>query len=107
MEIIVAHEYGLLIGDALRERVLGLLEFLAGSIERTAGSGINFVLKNNHMQALVCTQTGNFEYRDAEKPILQQGVSLLRIRRIGICGTDLHAFEGMQPYFEYPRILGQ
>jgi threonine dehydrogenase-like Zn-dependent dehydrogenase len=26
--------------------------------------------------------------------------------RIGICGTDLHAFEGTQPYFEYPRILG-
>ena len=28
------------------------------------------------------------------------------MRRIGICGTDLHAFEGTQPYFNYPRILG-
>jgi 2-desacetyl-2-hydroxyethyl bacteriochlorophyllide A dehydrogenase len=25
---------------------------------------------------------------------------------MGICGTDLHAFEGTQPFFEYPRILG-
>ena len=25
---------------------------------------------------------------------------------IGICGTDFHAFEGIQPFFAYPRILG-
>jgi 2-desacetyl-2-hydroxyethyl bacteriochlorophyllide A dehydrogenase len=31
---------------------------------------------------------------------------LLRIRRIGVCGTDLHAYEGTQPFFTYPRILG-
>ncbi len=30
----------------------------------------------------------------------------MKIRRIGICGTDLHAYEGTQPYFNYPRILG-
>ena len=34
------------------------------------------------------------------------GQAIIRIRRIGICGTDLHAFEGTQPYFDYPRILG-
>ena len=39
-------------------------------------------------------------------PLLEKGQALLRIRRIGICGTDLHAFEGTQPFFEYPRILG-
>jgi threonine dehydrogenase-like Zn-dependent dehydrogenase len=30
----------------------------------------------------------------------------VRIRRVGICGTDLHAFQGVQPFFSYPRILG-
>ncbi|MDF1740172.1 MAG: zinc-binding alcohol dehydrogenase family protein [Verrucomicrobiales bacterium] len=35
-----------------------------------------------------------------------QGETLLRIRRIGVCGTDIHAFHGRQPFFEYPRILG-
>ena len=30
----------------------------------------------------------------------------VRIRRVGICGTDLKAFKGVQPYFTYPRILG-
>ena len=26
--------------------------------------------------------------------------------RLGVCGTDLHAFAGRQPFFSYPRILG-
>jgi 2-desacetyl-2-hydroxyethyl bacteriochlorophyllide A dehydrogenase len=37
---------------------------------------------------------------------LQKDHVLLKIKRIGICGTDLHAYEGTQPYFNYPRILG-
>lgn len=36
----------------------------------------------------------------------QPGESLVRIKRIGICGTDLHAYKGNQPFFSYPRILG-
>ncbi|KAG4069272.1 hypothetical protein HA402_012125 [Bradysia odoriphaga] len=39
-------------------------------------------------------------------PLLLPGHAIIRIRKIGICGTDLHAFEGTQPYFNYPRILG-
>lgn len=58
------------------------------------------------MKALVCTTPGSFEYKDIAEPVLQKGQALLRIKRIGICGTDLHAFEGTQPFFEYPRILG-
>ncbi|MDO3640880.1 zinc-binding alcohol dehydrogenase family protein [Mucilaginibacter sp. L3T2-6] len=58
------------------------------------------------MKTLVCTTPGHFEYQEADKPILQKGYSIIKIKRVGICGTDLHAFEGTQPYFEYPRILG-
>ena len=32
--------------------------------------------------------------------------ALVRVRRIGVCGTDIHAFNGNQPFFSYPRILG-
>jgi 2-desacetyl-2-hydroxyethyl bacteriochlorophyllide A dehydrogenase len=39
-------------------------------------------------------------------PVLTPGNAIIRITRISICGTDLHAFEGTQPYFNYPRILG-
>ena len=55
---------------------------------------------------MVCTAPRHFEYQEKEKPAPQEGQSLLKIKRIGICGTDLHAFEGSQPYFNYPRVLG-
>ena len=58
------------------------------------------------MKTLVCTTPGHFEYTERDKPLLKKDHSILRIQRIGICGTDLHAFEGTQPYFQYPRVLG-
>ncbi len=58
------------------------------------------------MKTLVCTTPGLFKYVVREKPLLKKDYSILRIQRIGICGTDLHAFEGTQPYFQYPRVLG-
>ncbi|WP_254413408.1 zinc-binding alcohol dehydrogenase family protein [Dyadobacter diqingensis] len=58
------------------------------------------------METLVCTTPGHFAYQQAEKPELTPGHTLIKIKRIGICGTDLHAFEGTQPFFNYPRILG-
>jgi 2-desacetyl-2-hydroxyethyl bacteriochlorophyllide A dehydrogenase len=58
------------------------------------------------MNALVCTKPGLLEYVDKDLPTLKAGHALVEIKNIGICGTDLHAFEGTQPYFNYPRILG-
>ncbi len=58
------------------------------------------------MRILTCTSPGHFEYSDGELPALTKDHSLIKIKRIGICGTDLHAFEGTQPFFNYPRIFG-
>ena len=58
------------------------------------------------MKTLVCTQPGQFDYTTTDYPQEKAGHSILRIKRVGICGTDLHAFEGTQPFFSYPRILG-
>ncbi len=58
------------------------------------------------MQVLFCEKPGEFQYKEVAKPVLLPGQTLLKIRRIGICGTDLHAYEGTQPYFNYPRVLG-
>lgn len=51
-------------------------------------------------------EPGRFEYGTAPMPSPTEGRAIVKIRRIGICGTDLHAYEGTQPYFSYPRILG-
>jgi 2-desacetyl-2-hydroxyethyl bacteriochlorophyllide A dehydrogenase len=58
------------------------------------------------MKTLVCTRPGSLEYKEGIIPAYTDGNTILRIKRIGICGTDLHAFEGTQPYFNYPRIMG-
>jgi 2-desacetyl-2-hydroxyethyl bacteriochlorophyllide A dehydrogenase len=58
------------------------------------------------MNTLVCTTPGSFEYKAMEKPELVKDSAIIKIKRIGICGTDLHAFRGTQPYFSYPRVLG-
>jgi 2-desacetyl-2-hydroxyethyl bacteriochlorophyllide A dehydrogenase len=58
------------------------------------------------METLVCTTPGHFAYQKVQKPLQTAGHTIIRIKRIGICGTDLHAFEGTQPFFNYPRILG-
>jgi 2-desacetyl-2-hydroxyethyl bacteriochlorophyllide A dehydrogenase len=34
------------------------------------------------------------------------GAALVRVRHVGVCGTDTHAWHGRQPFFTFPRILG-
>ncbi|MGH2562933.1 MAG: alcohol dehydrogenase catalytic domain-containing protein, partial [Ginsengibacter sp.] len=58
------------------------------------------------MKTLICTEPGLLQYKDILPPVLQAGHSIIEIRRIGICGTDLHGYKGTQPFFKYPRILG-
>jgi 2-desacetyl-2-hydroxyethyl bacteriochlorophyllide A dehydrogenase len=58
------------------------------------------------MRILTCLKPGEFAYSDIPAPELKSGHAMVKVKRIGICGTDLHAFEGTQPFFNYPRVLG-
>jgi 2-desacetyl-2-hydroxyethyl bacteriochlorophyllide A dehydrogenase len=58
------------------------------------------------MKGFVCTRPGLIETIELPDPIPAAGQAILKIRRVNVCGTDLHAFEGTQPFFNYPRILG-
>ncbi|GIP49654.1 alcohol dehydrogenase [Paenibacillus sp. J53TS2] len=59
------------------------------------------------MKGMICEEIGRFGFRvDMTEPQMGEGEAIVRIRRIGICGTDLHAYRGNQPYFTYPRVLG-
>ncbi len=49
---------------------------------------------------------GHFAAREGPEPVPAAGDAVVRVHRIGVCGTDLHAFAGRQPFFEYPRVLG-
>ena len=58
------------------------------------------------MLQISLAQPGRFVAVEGPEPALGPGEALVRVHRIGICGTDLHAFAGRQPFFNYPRILG-
>lgn len=59
------------------------------------------------VSAIVLEEPGHFNYVSSElNTDLKPGEALLKVHRVGICGTDLHAYAGEQPFFSYPRILG-
>ncbi|MGG4144357.1 zinc-binding alcohol dehydrogenase family protein [Paenibacillus algorifonticola] len=69
------------------------------------------------MKAIVCEQPDRLKLTEQEQPAFGSGSgegtfaagpedAIIRIRRIGICGTDMHAYKGNQPFFQYPRVLG-
>ncbi|MDR8393333.1 zinc-binding alcohol dehydrogenase family protein [Aliifodinibius sp. S!AR15-10] len=59
------------------------------------------------MNTIILQEPGDFKQTQKEFDLnLEPGEALLKVHRIGICGTDLHAYAGEQPFFSYPRILG-
>ena len=64
------------------------------------------VCHNVYMKTLVMTKPGEFAFEDRPMPVPRNDELLFKVLSIGICGTDLHAFEGTQPLFTYPRVVG-
>ena len=58
------------------------------------------------MKVLICDEPGKLSVIDRPEPKPGPGEALVRIRRVGICGTDFHIFQGKHPFLEYPRVMG-
>ena len=58
------------------------------------------------MRSLVCYRPGALAIEERPRPQPGEGEVVVRIRRAGVCGTDLHIFEGSHPFLEYPRVIG-
>jgi L-iditol 2-dehydrogenase len=58
------------------------------------------------MQQAVMTQPGKIEFRQVEKPAVKADEVLIQVRRIGVCGSDIHVFHGLHPYTSYPVVQG-
>lgn len=58
------------------------------------------------MKQAVMTEPGTIEFRQVEKPTLNDNEILMQTRRIGVCGSDIHVFHGMHPYTSYPVVQG-
>jgi L-iditol 2-dehydrogenase len=49
------------------------------------------------MRAAYCTRPGKFEIREVEQPVAAPGEVVIKVRSCGICGSDLHFFQGALP----------
>ena len=58
------------------------------------------------MKAVVITEPGQTETVEIDRPEPGAGDALLRVRLVGLCGSDLKTFCGRNPMVTYPRIPG-
>jgi L-iditol 2-dehydrogenase len=58
------------------------------------------------MLQAVMIEPGKIEIRDVDKPIPKDDQVLVRMKRIGVCGSDIHVYHGMHPYTGYPVVQG-
>ncbi|MCC7176384.1 MAG: alcohol dehydrogenase catalytic domain-containing protein [Bryobacterales bacterium] len=52
------------------------------------------------------TSPGVIRFDDVPVPVPAPDQVLLRVRRIGVCGSDIHVWHGRHPYTSYPVVQG-
>jgi len=62
--------------------------------------------KGRRMRALIIDRPGEARVIDVEPEAADPIEATMRIRRVGLCGTDLSTFLGKNPLVTYPRIPG-
>jgi 2-desacetyl-2-hydroxyethyl bacteriochlorophyllide A dehydrogenase len=63
-------------------------------------------MNNTLMDVVVCREPGTLVIEQRPVPEPGPGEVLVRVRRVGMCGTDMHIYRGVQPYLSYPRVMG-
>jgi len=58
------------------------------------------------MRQAVMTSPGKIEFLSIERPHPAAGEVVLQVKRIGVCGSDIHVFHGLHPYTSYPVVQG-
>jgi len=58
------------------------------------------------MKQAVMTSPGKIEFHEVPVPALAQGQVLVRMKRIGVCGSDIHVFHGKHALTPYPVVQG-
>ncbi len=58
------------------------------------------------MRQAVMTEPGKIEFGDVPEPKAGEGEILMRIKRIGVCGSDIHVNKGKHPLVTYPIVQG-
>ena len=75
-------------------------------IRKQDGESKNAVQRREDMIQQVMTAPGVIEFRDIEKPEAKKGEVLIKMMRIGVCGSDIHVYHGKHPFTKYPVTQG-
>ena len=62
--------------------------------------------RGDPMKQAIMTAPGKIQLQDIAAPTPGPGEVLLRIQRIGVCGSDVHVYHGKHPYTKYPVVQG-
>ena len=57
------------------------------------------------MKVLICQEIKNLVWEVRERPVPGDNEALIKIKTVGICGTDIHAWR-QSAIFSYPLRLG-
>ncbi|MDO4942821.1 MAG: alcohol dehydrogenase catalytic domain-containing protein [Lachnospiraceae bacterium] len=58
------------------------------------------------MKAAVIEEKNSIHLREVEKPVLNEGEALIKVKYCGICGSDIHVLRGEHPTAQFPVIPG-
>lgn len=58
------------------------------------------------MDVVTCPHPGALIVEQRPVPTPASNEVMVRVRRVGMCGTDMHIFRGVQPFLTYPRVMG-
>ncbi len=58
------------------------------------------------IKVIICNRPGSLALVERSDPVPQDGEVLIRIRHVGVCGTDMHIYAGKHPFLAYPRVMG-
>ena len=58
------------------------------------------------MKAAVMYGPHDIRIEEVADPVIGKGEVLIKIKNVGICGGDIHFYNGTHPYSNYPRIYG-
>ena len=58
------------------------------------------------MRQAVMKKPGHIDLQQVKDPLPGRGEVLLRIKKIGVCGSDVHVWHGLHPYTSYPVVQG-
>jgi L-iditol 2-dehydrogenase len=58
------------------------------------------------MKQVILREPRKFEILDSPKPVCGEKQALIRVRAVGICGSDIHAYYGKHPFISCPIVMG-